>query len=68
MGTRRRQSLVKAYGIEACGRQRPAPRVGEAAVLAYERDAFVRHVLDGDGESAARVAAWSGDVLDGEVR
>ncbi|MDQ0600374.1 hypothetical protein QF037_004719 [Streptomyces canus] len=50
------------------GRQGLAPCVWEAAVLAYERDAWVRHVLDGDGEIGARLAAWSAEVLEGEVR
>jgi hypothetical protein len=50
------------------GRQGLAPCVWEAAVFAYERDAWVRHVLDGDGEIGERLAAWSADVLEGEVR
>ncbi|NNN33245.1 hypothetical protein HLK59_23370 [Streptomyces sp. S3(2020)] len=50
------------------GRQGLAPCVWEAAVLAHERDAWVRCVLDGDGEFDARLAAWSADVLEGEVR
>ncbi|MEV0174353.1 hypothetical protein AB0I00_24925 [Streptomyces sp. NPDC050803] len=50
------------------GRQGLAPCVWEAAVLAHERDAFVRHVLDGRGEPAQRLAAWREDVLEGEVR
>lgn len=50
------------------GRQGLAPCVWEAAVLAYERDAFVRHVLDGDGEFAGRLDGWAADVLEGEVR
>jgi hypothetical protein len=40
-----------------------APCVWEAAVLAQERDAFVRHVLGGDGPLQSRVEAWSSDVL-----
>lgn len=50
------------------GRQGLAPCVWEAAVFAYERDAWVRHVLDGDGEIGDRLAAWSADQLEGEVR
>lgn len=40
-----------------------APCVWEAAVLAHEREAFVRHVLAGSGTVAARAEAWSADVL-----
>jgi len=40
-----------------------APCVWEAAVLAQERDAFVRQVLGGDGPLEGRVEAWSADVL-----
>ncbi|MGH3317518.1 MAG: hypothetical protein ACRDO0_15375 [Nocardioidaceae bacterium] len=40
-----------------------APCVWEAAVLAQERDAFVRHVLGGDGPLEDRMEAWSSDVL-----
>ncbi|MFG2022945.1 hypothetical protein [Streptomyces sp. NPDC048825] len=50
------------------GRSGLAPCVWEAAVLAYERDAFSRHVLDGDGALEERLAAWRGDMLEGEVR
>ena len=50
------------------GRTGLAPCVWEAAVLAHERDAFSRHVLDGDGTLEDRLAAWRGDVLEGEVR
>jgi hypothetical protein len=52
------------------GRTGLTPCVWEAAVFAHERDAFVRHVLDGDGavEFAGRLDAWAADVLDGEVR
>ncbi|MGW0916279.1 hypothetical protein ACWD1Z_31765 [Streptomyces sp. NPDC002784] len=50
------------------GRTGLAPCVWEAAVLAHERDAFSRHVLDGEGDIEARLAAWRADVLAGEVR
>ncbi|MFG2296071.1 hypothetical protein [Streptomyces sp. NPDC048603] len=50
------------------GRSGLAPCVWEAAVLAHERDAFGRHVLDGKGALGDRLAAWREDVLDGEVR
>ncbi|MDJ1132204.1 hypothetical protein [Streptomyces iconiensis] len=50
------------------GRQGLAPCVWEAAVLTHERDAFSRHVLDGEGQLERRLAAWSGDVLRGEAR
>ncbi|MDG4866274.1 hypothetical protein P8605_49790, partial [Streptomyces sp. T-3] len=55
------------------GRLRPgrlglAPCVWEAAVLAHERDAYVRHVLDGAGPLTERLDAWGADVLQGEVR
>lgn len=40
-----------------------APCVWEAAVLAHESDAFVRHVLQGEGPLEARTAAWSEDAL-----
>ncbi|MFI8960887.1 hypothetical protein ACIGO8_02135 [Streptomyces sp. NPDC053493] len=50
------------------GRAGLASCVWEAAVLAHEREAFVRHVLDGTGPAADRLAAWSDDALDGEVR
>jgi hypothetical protein len=40
-----------------------APCVWEGAVLAQERNAFVRHVLGGDGPLENRVEAWSSDVL-----
>jgi hypothetical protein len=45
-----------------------APCVWEAAVLAHERDAFSRHVLDGSGSITDRIAAWSADTLTGNVR
>ncbi|MFD7980096.1 hypothetical protein [Streptomyces sp. NPDC059071] len=50
------------------GRAGLAPCVWEAAVLAHEREAFVRHVLDGTGPAGTRLAAWSADALEGEVR
>ena len=50
------------------GRSGLAPCVWEAAVLAHERDSFTRHVLDGGGAVGERLAAWSADVLEGEVR
>ncbi|UUU34388.1 hypothetical protein JIX56_33635 [Streptomyces sp. CA-210063] len=50
------------------GRSGLAPCVWEAAVLAHERDAFSRHVLDGQGTLEDRLSAWRGDVLEGEVR
>lgn len=50
------------------GRTGLAPCVWEAAVLAHERDAFTRHVLDGGGTLEERLAAWRDDVLEGEVR
>jgi uncharacterized protein (DUF952 family) len=50
------------------GRLGLAPCVWEAAVLAHERDAFTRRVLDAEGPLGERLAAWGGDVLRGEVR
>lgn len=50
------------------GRAGLAPCVWEAAVLAHERDAFARHVLDGAGPLAGRLAAWGADTVEGEVR
>ncbi|QHC23663.1 hypothetical protein [Streptomyces sp. GS7] len=50
------------------GRVGLAPCVWEAAVLAHERDALTRHVLDSHGAVAERLVAWRGDVLEGEVR
>ncbi|WP_306369576.1 hypothetical protein [Nocardiopsis sp. CC223A] len=50
------------------GRTGLAPCVWEAAVLAHERDAFTRNVLDGGGTIDERLSAWSADVLEGEVR
>lgn len=38
-----------------------APCVWEAAVIAYERDAFVRTVLRGEGPLSGRIAAWEAD-------
>ncbi|MEV5969131.1 hypothetical protein [Streptomyces sp. NPDC051921] len=50
------------------GRAGLAPCVWEAAILSHEREAFVRHVLDGTGPAERRVAAWAADALAGEVR
>ncbi|MBT2439080.1 hypothetical protein J7E93_02875 [Streptomyces sp. ISL-36] len=50
------------------GRQGLAPCVWEAAVLAHEREAFVRQVLDGTGGAQERVRAWASDVVEGELR
>ncbi|UKY53914.1 hypothetical protein [Streptomyces inhibens] len=50
------------------GRSGLAPCVWEAAVLAHERNALTRHVLDGRGGPDERLVAWRGDVLEGEVR
>ncbi|GAA2637945.1 hypothetical protein SMC26_23130 [Actinomadura fulvescens] len=50
------------------GRSGLAPCVWEAAVLAHERDAFSRHVLDGDGSLEERLAVWRDDLLEGQVR
>ncbi|MFE3461044.1 hypothetical protein ACFXKD_26170 [Nocardiopsis aegyptia] len=50
------------------GRTGLAPCVWEAAILAHERDAFTRHVLDARGGIADRLAAWEADTLEGEVR
>jgi hypothetical protein len=40
-----------------------APCVWEAAVLAHERDAYVRHVLAGTGPLDQRLRAWGADVF-----
>ncbi|WP_327312255.1 hypothetical protein [Streptomyces sp. NBC_01235] len=50
------------------GRAGLAPCVWEAAVLAHERDAFARHVLDGTGPLGERLAAWGADTVEGDVR
>jgi hypothetical protein len=50
------------------GRTGLAPCVWEAAILAHERDAFSRHVLDGSGPIAHRLTAWGADVLEGGIR
>jgi hypothetical protein len=50
------------------GRAGLAPCVWEAAVLAHERDAYSRHVLDGTGPLADRLAAWGADTIAGDVR
>ncbi|CAL9353846.1 hypothetical protein [Streptomyces sp. enrichment culture] len=50
------------------GRAGLAPCVWEAAVLAHEREAYVRRVLDGTGPLGERLAAWGADTLEGDVR
>ncbi|WP_304452264.1 hypothetical protein [Nocardiopsis sp. YSL2] len=50
------------------GRAGLAPCVWEAAILAHERDAFTRHVLDGRDGIGNRLTAWGADTLEGEVR
>lgn len=50
------------------GRVGLAPCVWEAAILAHEREAFSRHVLDGDGTVGERLSAWTADVMEGPVR
>ncbi|EKX66654.1 hypothetical protein Sipo8835_44015 [Streptomyces ipomoeae] len=50
------------------GRVGLAPCVWEAAVITHERDAFSRHVLDGGGTIADRLAAWQKDTLGGGIR
>jgi hypothetical protein len=50
------------------GRTGLAPCVWEAAVLAHERVAFSRHVLDGSGPIEDRLAAWGADAIKGSVR
>lgn len=50
------------------GRAGLSPCVWEAAVLAHERDAYSRHVLDGTGPLAERLAAWSADTVEGDLR
>ncbi|MEW2387600.1 hypothetical protein AB0933_04475 [Streptomyces venezuelae] len=50
------------------GRVGLAPCVWEAAVIAHERDAYVRNVLDGTGPMAERLAAWGADVTEGHAR
>lgn len=50
------------------GRTGLAPCVWEAAILAHERDAFTRHILDGSGTVSDRLAAWSADTLTGSAR
>ncbi|MER5200078.1 hypothetical protein ACWD3J_42305 [Streptomyces sp. NPDC002755] len=50
------------------GRAGLAPCVWEAAVLAHERDAFARQVLDGTGPLPERLAAWGADTVEGDVR
>ncbi|MFE5211591.1 hypothetical protein [Streptomyces sp. NPDC056600] len=50
------------------GRTGLAPCVWEAAILAHERDAFSRHVLDGSSSITNRLATWGADTLTGSVR
>ncbi|MFJ8111737.1 hypothetical protein [Streptomyces sp. NPDC096132] len=50
------------------GRAGLAPCVWEAAVFAHERDAFARRVLDGTGPLTERLAAWSTDTVEGDLR
>ncbi|WP_093780176.1 hypothetical protein [Streptomyces sp. yr375] len=50
------------------GRTGLAPCVWEGAILAHERDAFSRHVLDGSGPITNRLTAWGADTLTGTVR
>ncbi|MFF4030968.1 hypothetical protein ACFYZ2_14595 [Streptomyces sviceus] len=50
------------------GRAGLSPCVWEAAVLAHERDAYSRHVLDGTGSLADRLTAWGADTVTGDVR
>jgi len=50
------------------GRSGLNPCVWEAAVLAHERDAFARQILDGSGTIADRLTAWSADALTGAIR
>lgn len=50
------------------GRAGIAPCVWEAAVLAHERDAFSRNVLDGQGAIEERLASWRKDLITGSIR
>ncbi|MQY05193.1 hypothetical protein [Actinomadura macrotermitis] len=50
------------------GRAGLGPCLWEAAILAHERDAFARHVLDGTGPVDDRITAWAADTRTGEVR
>lgn len=50
------------------GRAGLSPCVWEAAVLAHERDAYARRVLDATGPLAERLAAWSADTITGDLR
>mgnify|MGYP004468643877 CR=1 FL=1 len=50
------------------GRAGLSPCVWEAAVLAHERDAYSRRVLDGTGPLADRLTAWGEDTIAGDVR
>ncbi|CAM5694369.1 MULTISPECIES: hypothetical protein [Streptomyces] len=55
-------------GLLRPGRAGLAPCVWEAALLAHEREAYSRHVLDGTGPLSGRIAAWSADTVEGTVR
>ncbi|MFE0454804.1 hypothetical protein ACFW2D_26745 [Streptomyces sp. NPDC058914] len=55
-------------GLLRPGRAGLAPCVWEEALLAHERDAFSRHVLDGTGPLPGRLTAWSADTVRGTVR
>ncbi|MDO0930606.1 hypothetical protein QQY66_02500 [Streptomyces sp. DG2A-72] len=50
------------------GRAGLTPCVWEAAVLSYERDVYARRVLDGTGTVADRLAAWSADTVEADLR
>ncbi|MDA2815308.1 hypothetical protein O4J56_31995 [Nocardiopsis sp. RSe5-2] len=50
------------------GRTGRAPCVWEARILAHERDAFTARILDGRGDTAARITAWSQDAFEGGCR
>ncbi|MFI9587053.1 hypothetical protein ACIHCQ_35750 [Streptomyces sp. NPDC052236] len=50
------------------GRAGLAPCVWEAAIIAHERDAFSRHILDGSATITNRLAAWNDDTLTGSFR
>ncbi|GAA2331672.1 hypothetical protein GCM10009854_03540 [Saccharopolyspora halophila] len=45
-----------------------APCVWVAALLAHERDAFSRHILDTAAPLTDRIADWSADVLVAGIR
>lgn len=50
------------------GRVGLSPCVWEAAVLAHEREAYSRQVLDGTGPLPDRLSAWSADTVEGDLR